>query len=105
MTFRRWWLRKEMLMVTDELQAEAKTYNPFVITYPVRKSDIGVYVFTESELRNEFAEPLWNRARRSGYSVDASHRDESDPTVDYDEEFKDYWTELMNDKLKEEPRR
>ncbi len=97
MIFRRWWLPKDSLILADDVQAEARTrYISTVATYPIEKSDIGVYVFTEEELK-ESAKQLWRTAlNKLAWEGGVVNITESKRQFDI------YWHELTNDKVEEE---
>lgn len=86
MNFRRWWLQKPTLEFADEMYAEARTRPIDASTFPVLKTDIPVYVFTEGELER-FGEFVF----QSGLLSSAANVP-----------FKNIWHELTNDKVEEE---
>ena len=83
MNLRRWWLPQERLETADNRQSEAYTVTLMANTYPVAKTDIPVFVFTESELR-EFAETWYMH----GFDIGDPRR----------ATFNSYWSQLdIND--------
>lgn len=84
-----------MLEHADEMQVEARSRMLEVNTYPALKDDIGVYVFTEEELK-EFARETYKDAYREGKLADGG--------VTLEETFTDYWETGvdLHDKIKME---